>query len=320
MSSPVERAEGRSIDIALIALARDHVWPSDDKPALPPLARPPLPPPITEAERAKPDSRLLIDRLLASSGGFSLWGVFAGLALVPLVILVIFWISLRGPEDAGRPSASKASTELAARGDVPKSPSQVQTTGQSAPAAASAPTQDLPQSAAPLTRQIAEARQAIDRLTAGETRMLQENAELARRLKQTEETVQRNAAVVDDLKGAQAQWAQDKARLEAQLRASDEQLTKIAAQLSASRDQVATMEAQLKISQEQIGHLLDQKQRPKPRVASTSPTTSSPAPKPATAAPQQQAKPAAPKPPANPRAKGTQAAGTPVSAPVAGSR
>jgi hypothetical protein len=49
MSSPVERAEGRSIDIALIALARDHVWPSDDKPALPPLARPPLPPPIVEA-------------------------------------------------------------------------------------------------------------------------------------------------------------------------------------------------------------------------------------------------------------------------------
>ncbi len=251
---------------------------------------------------------------MVSSGGFSLWGVFAGLALVPLVVLVIFWISLRGPDDAGRLSASKAAT----KGDTQKSSSLAQTTGQSAPTAASAPPQD--QSAAPLTRQIAEARQAIDRLTAGETRMLQENAELARHLKETEDTVQRSAAVVDDLKAAQAQWAQDKARLEAQLRASDEQLAKIAAQLSASRDQVSTMEAQLRTSQEQIGHLLEQKQRAKQRVSSAPAAAGNPAPKPATVPPSQQAKPSAPKAPANSRAKGAQAAANPASASVGGSR
>jgi len=316
VSGPVERADGRSIDIALIALARDQVWPGNDKPALPPPA--PLPSAaIAEAEPAKPDWRSLTQRLLVSSGGYSLWGVFAVLALVPLVILAIFWISLRGPDDAGRLSAAKASTESAARGDATKSSSQPQT-GQNA-SAASAPAQNLTQSVAGLTLQIAEARQSIDRLTAGETRMLQENAELARRLKETEETVRRDAGLVDELKAAQAQWAQDRARLEEQLRASDAKLTTIAAQLSASRDQVATMEAQLKAGQEQTGRLQDQKQRPK-RVSSAAPAAGTTPLKLAPGPPTQQVKPAAPKPPANSRAKGAQASASPAGAHAAGSR
>jgi len=318
VSGPIDRAEGRSIDVALIALARDHVWPGGDTPALPPPAR--LPPPAdAEASPAKPDLQSLVQRLYLVSGGFSIWSVFAVLAIVPIVVLVVVWMSLRWQDDAPRASTTKG-TDVAAKSDAAKS----QTTGQSALAASSAasvPPQNLTQSVATLTLQVTEARQSIDRLTAGEARMGQENSELTRRLKETEEMVRRNAALVEELKAGQARLAEDKTRLEDQLRASSEQITTIAAQLSASRDQLSAMDAKLKASQEQVAHSLDPKQHPK-RVSSALPTTANNQPVKLVpgATPATQAKPPAPKPAANSRPKNAQAAAPPATAPAAGTR
>jgi hypothetical protein len=319
---PANRTDARSIDVALIALARDHVWTGDAAPARQPRTISELPA-DDEAPPAVSDQPSLLQRLLLASGGFSIWSVFGVVALVPIVVIIMIFMSLRGPDDPAAHATRRDPADQAARevnkAELSKSSAPAQTTGQNAPLAASAPAQDLVQSVAALTRQIAEARQAIDRLTAGEARMLKDNAELATRLKDTEDMVRRNAGLVDDFKAVQAQLAQDKARLEGQLQASNEQVTSIAAQLAASRDQLAAMQAQLKASQEQVAHLPEPKQHQK-RAPSAPASASNAPPRPAPLS--LDARSTAPKPPANPRAKSAQTGTNPSAAraTVTGSR
>src|SRR5262249_23772840 len=132
---------------------------------------------------------------------------------------------------------------------------------------------------ATLTRQSAEAQQAIEKLTAEQARMLSENTELDKQLKEAREMVRQNERLVEDLKAAQAQLVQDKARLEGQLQASEQQVANTTAKLPASREDAAKMEVKLGASQEKTTSLLSQKQqrqRPRQLSAGNNPPTTIP--------------------------------------------
>jgi hypothetical protein len=305
MSFPVEKPEGLSIDAALIALSRDRVWSGEGKIAQTLQERPTA---IAKAEAIPSGTEELpelpvIDRLKELFSGFSVWSVLAGLALVPFAAIVLLWVSLYGEAEPARVVETKATSTTSNKGvaaksaDAPPAP----TTGQAAF------TPEPPQSLAALARQIAEARKSIEALTTGEASLRQENSRLAVQLKETQEVARSSAGLVDTLKAAQTELGQDKARLEGQLRASEEQVTRIASQLAASQEQVSAIEARQKATQEQIAHLLDAKQPPQQRtkrVVSATPATASAAPpKPATTSSSQPAK-----PPATARPKAAQPA------------
>jgi septal ring factor EnvC (AmiA/AmiB activator) len=148
-----------------------------------------------------------------------------------------------------------------------------------APLAAS-PRLDPAQSVAMMARQLADAEQEIDKLKALKAQTIIENSELDKRLKEAQELVRGDADLIKDLKAAQSRMTQDNADLAAQLKASQEQVTNLAAQLDASQTQTAKIAAQIKASQDQITRLVEQKQRSK-RLISASLPASSPTRKPA---------------------------------------
>jgi chromosome segregation ATPase len=217
-----------------------------------------------------------------------MFGALALFALTPLAAALLLLGSLYGQVERGRTSTSSASKELAAKppplksqgeasaGTSETSPQTTQSIGKNAIAVtplASAAVPDL-QSVTTAARQSAETQQAIERLTADQARMLSENGELNKQLKEAQEMVRQNDRLMEDLKAAQTQLVLDKAKLEGQLQASEQQVTNLAAELSASKDDLARMEVKLNAGQEQIARLLSQKQqkqRPKQLSASNNP-------------------------------------------------
>jgi len=286
----------RSIDAALIALARDQIWRDDEAPARrePPVKAEASPPNLAEASPPNLAPASLIDRLRFAPDWSLTLGALALFALMPLAAALFLWGSLYSQVERARVSTASVSKELAAKPLLLKSseaepraeasetsPQATERMGKNEVAiapVASAATPNL-QSVATLTRQSAEAQQAIEKLTAEQARMLSENAELDKQLKEARETVRQNERLVDDLKAAQTQLVQDKARLEGQLQASEQQVANTTAKLSASRDDAARMEVKLGASQEKTTSLLSQKQqrqRPRQLSAGNNPPTTIP--------------------------------------------
>jgi septal ring factor EnvC (AmiA/AmiB activator) len=98
---------------------------------------------------------------------------------------------------------------------------------------------DLAQSIQMITRELANVEQGIDQLKTGQAQMVRDNAELAERLKATQEMVRNNADLAEQLK--------------------------------ASHEQMANIAEQLKQSQQQIARLVASGQKQPPRTLASSP-------------------------------------------------
>jgi hypothetical protein len=281
VSIPDQTDASRSIDGALIALARDQIRCGDEASAREES------PPRAELSPSKLAPTSLIDRLRSTPDWSLTLGALALFALTPLAAALLLLGSLfSGQVERARTSTSSASKELVAKPPPVKSgegelrartsetsPQTTQSIGKSGIALAplaSAAAPDL-QSVTTAARQSAEAQQAIEKLTTDQAKMLSENAELNKQLEEAQEMARQNDRLMKDLKAATAQLVLDKARLEGQLQASEQQVTNIAAKLSASQDDVARMEMKLNAGQEQIARLQSQKQqKQRPRQLSTS--------------------------------------------------
>lgn len=229
-------------------------------------------PPTTAAISAPPSERsvaggISIWRLLAGLG-----------ALMPVGAIVLGWqlLTSRGHEiPLSTSSVSKelvaASSLGTAAGDndavAPKKPAQVE------PSSFVPARTELAQSMASTTHQLVDSEREIDGLKAQQEKMLLENSERDRHFEEAQELVRRNADLVRDLKSAQSRMVQDNANLAAQLKASQEQVATLVAQLDAIQIQMARIAAQAKASQDQIARVVEQRQRAKPLVADSQPAS-----------------------------------------------
>jgi hypothetical protein len=313
VSIPDQTNASRSTDADLIALARDQVWCGDEASARAES------PPGAELSPSKLAPTSLIDRLRSTPDWGLTLGALALFALTPLAAALLLLGSLSGQVERARTSTSSASKEAAAKPAPVKSgegeprartsdtsPQTTQSIAKSGIALAplaSAAAPDL-QSSMTATRQSTEAREAIEKLTADQARILSENAKLDKELEEAQEMARQNDRLMKDLKAEQAQLVLDKARLEGQLHASEQQVTNLAAKLSASQDELAKMEIKLNAGQEQIARLLSQRQqRQRARQLSAS---NNPPDKPVPTASLRQPKPAPSPIPANSRARSAQ--------------
>jgi hypothetical protein len=132
---------------------------------------------------------------------------------------------------------------------------------------------ELAQSIASVTHQLTDSEREIDKLKAQQTQILVENLERDKHFEEKQELVRRNAALIKDLQSAESQMAQDNANLAERLKASQEQVALLAAQLDASQIQMAKIAAQTKASQDQLARAAGQKQRSRPLVAVSQPAS-----------------------------------------------
>src|SRR5450631_946991 len=187
----------------------------------------------------------------SSRGRLVLWSLMGLLAVA--CIGAFAWPSPHGqaaPEPISTSSVSiekkepPAPSNAGAKTDagLPQRSSQAQATLQrAAPVAPTAALMapDLAQSIQMITRELANVEQGIDQLKTGQAQMVRDNAELAERLKATQEMARNNA--------------------------------ELAEQLKASHEQMANIAEQLKQSQEQITRLVASGQKQPPRTLASSP-------------------------------------------------
>src|SRR5450631_4135029 len=155
-------------------------------------------------------------------------------------------VSIEKKERPAQPAPSNAGVAAKTDAGLPQRSSEAQTTLQrAAPVApAAAPmAPDLAQSIQMITRELANVEQGIDQLKTGQAQMVRDNAELAERLKATQEMVRNSADLAEQLK--------------------------------ASHEQMANIAEQLKQSQEQTARLVASEQNQRPRTLASSPTTNS---------------------------------------------
>ena len=151
-------------------------------------------------------------------------------------------VSIEKKEPPAQPAPSNAGVAAKTDAGLPQRSSQAQTTLQRAAAVApsAAPmAPDLAQSIQMITRELANLEQGIDQLKTGQAQMVRDNAELAERLKATQEMARNNADLAEQLK--------------------------------ASHEQMANIAEQLKQSQEQIARLVASGQKQPPRTLASSP-------------------------------------------------
>ena len=151
-------------------------------------------------------------------------------------------VTIEKNERPAQPAPSNAGVAAKTDAGLPQRSSQAQTTLQrAAPVAPTAAPMapDLAQSIQMITRELANVEQGIDQLKTGQAQMVRDNAELAERLKATQEMARNNA--------------------------------ELAEQLKASHEQMANIAEQLKQSQEQIARLVASGQKQRPRTLASSP-------------------------------------------------
>ena len=294
VSAEASQDQTFSRDAALIALAhaRDQVARSDFRPHSDELIDG-SPGPKTPADvKARPASTEVVPAMLSdrsAGSGKSAWRLLVGLgAFLPVGAIVLGWHFLT-QRDEIPVSASSVSKELVVKvpslGTAPADANAVppKKSSRTEPPSIVSSGTELAQSMVSTTHQSVDTEREMDELKAKQEHMLLENSERDRRLEEAHELTRKNADLIKDLKSAQSQMAQDNANFAAQLKASQDQVATLAAQLDASQIQLAKIAAQTKASQDQVARLMEQKQRPKPLSAASSPAsgpTSRPSPKP----------------------------------------
>jgi hypothetical protein len=128
-----------------------------------------------------------------------------------------------------------------------------------------------------MPRELANVQQAIDQLETERAQMIRDNAEIAERLKATQEMASQSAKLVEDLKATQAQVIRQNGDLADDLKAARSQAARdnaeIAERLKASQEQMARLSEQLKASQDQLARLTATEHKPRPRSQASAPTT-----------------------------------------------
>jgi hypothetical protein len=209
--------------------------------------------------------------LLASAGVAAAalaWQKSSELAALDPIFTATISAAKRYLPEQPAPSVGAAKTEPALPQPSPQtSPQREALLGQAAPGPA--PPQTMP-------RELANVQQAIDQLKAERAQMIRDNAEMAERLKVTQEAASQNAKLVEDLKAAQAQVIRQNADLADDLKAARSQAARdnaeFAERLKASQEQMAKISEQLKTNQDQLARLTAAEHKPRPRPVASAPT------------------------------------------------
>jgi hypothetical protein len=133
-----------------------------------------------------------------------------------------------------------------------------------------------PAQAQTMARELANVQQAIDQLKSERAQMIRDNAEIADRLKATQELARRSADIAENLKATQAQVVRQNADLADDLKAARAQTARdnaeFAERLKASQEQMTRLSEQLKTSQEQLARLTAAERKPRPKPVASAPT------------------------------------------------
>jgi hypothetical protein len=237
-------------------------YPADEPP---PAA---APPPRTRRHRPLLWSFL---GLLASAGVAAAalaWQKSRELASLDPIFTATISAAKRYLPEQPAPSVGAAKTEPTLPQPSPQtSPQREALLNQAAPGPA--PPQTMP-------RELANVQQAIDQLKAERAQMIGDNAEMAERLKATQEAASQNAKLVEDLKAAQAQVIRQNADLAADLKAARSQAVRdnaeFAERLKATQEQMAKISEQLKTNQDQLARLTAAEHKPRPRPVASAPS------------------------------------------------
>ena len=173
------------------------------------------------------------------------------------------------------PSIGVAKTEPALPQPSPQtSPQREALLNQAAPGPA--PPQTMP-------RELANVQQAIDQLKTERAQMIRQSAEMAERLKATQEMASQNAKLVEDLKATQAQVIRQNADLADDLKAARAQMARDSAdfadRLKSNQEQMAKLSEQLRSSQDQAARLTSSEPKPRPKPVAAAAVARRPAPR-----------------------------------------
>ena len=209
--------------------------------------------------------------LLASAGiaaAALVWQKPSELAALDPIFTATISAAKRYLPEQPAPSIGTSRTEPALPQPSPQtSPQREAQLVQATPGAA--PPQTMP-------RELANVQQAIDQLRTEQAQMIRDNAEMAERLKATQEMASQNATLVEDLKTAQAQVIRQSAALADDLKAARSQAARDNAEyverLKASQEQMARLSEQLKTNQEQLARLTASEHKPRPKSVASAVT------------------------------------------------
>jgi hypothetical protein len=208
--------------------------------------------------------------LLASAGigvaAFA-WQKASEEAATDLITTAAVTTAKREPVEQSSNVAVK--TELALPQPSPQaSPQRAGQLAQAAPDPAQAPA---------MARELANVQQAIDQLKRERAQIMRDNAEIADRLKATQELARRSADIAENLKATQAEVVRQNADLADDLKAARAQTARdnaeFAERLKASHEQMAKLSDQLKTSQEQLARLTAAERKPRPKPVAAAPAT-----------------------------------------------
>jgi hypothetical protein len=260
-------------DQRLLALEEPAVRPEKQNKVAPQPADE-LPPAAAPPPRARRHRPLLWSflGLLASAGiaaAALAWQKSSELAALDPIFTATISAAKRYLPEQPAPSVGAARTEPALPQPSPQtSPQREAQLIQAAPSPA--PPQVMPRELANVQQQ------AIDQIKTERAQMIRDNAEMAERLKATQEMASRNAKLVEDLKATQAQIIRRNADLADDLKAARSQAARdnaeFAERLKASQEQMAKLSEQIKTSQDQLARLTAAEHKPRPKPVASAPT------------------------------------------------
>jgi ABC-type transporter Mla subunit MlaD len=211
-----------------------------------------------------------------------LWSFLGLLASAGIGVAAFAW--QKASEEAASDPITTATATTAIR-ESPEQPSGIavktelalpQPSPQASPQHAGQLAQADPAQAQTMTRELANVEQAIDQLKRERAQIMRDNAEVADRLKATQELARRSADIAENLKATQAEVIRQNADLADDLKAARAQTTRDNAEfterLKASQEQMAKLSEQLKTSQEQLARLTASERKPRPKPVASAPT------------------------------------------------